>query len=206
MSETARFWDERYAEKDRIWSGEPNGVLVAEAADLPPGRALDLGCGEGADAIWLARRGWRVTGVDISAVALARAAKTAAAVGVADLIEWQRCDLADWRPDGAYDLVSAQFLHSPDGLPRDAVLRRAGKAVAPGGVLLVVGHAEYPEGAEHHPDTHFPTPDEVVADVDPAPGEWDVLVAEVRERTGPQPAGRPVAHRDSAVKLRRRTG
>lgn len=88
------FWDGRYRENDRIWSGEANVALVREAADLAPGRALDLGCGEGGDAVWLARRGWRVTATDISGVALERAASHAADAGVGDRVEWQRHDFA----------------------------------------------------------------------------------------------------------------
>jgi SAM-dependent methyltransferase len=205
--EAARFWDERYAERDRIWSGEPNGVLVAEAAGLAPGRALDLGCGEGADAIWLARRGWRVTAVDISGVALGRAATAAAAEGVAERIDWQRRDLTDWYPEAPYDLVSAHFLHSPQDLPGEKILRTAAAAVAPGGVLLVVGHAETPSWAPHpHPAMRFPSPDEVVAGLDLPPGEWEVLLAEEYERIRPTPDGRRAPRRDSTVKVRRRTG
>src|SRR5918997_1941704 len=87
-------WDARYRERDgAMWSGRPNGRLVAEVASLAPGRALDVGCGEGADAIWLAQRGWTVTGVDVSAVALERAAQHAVDAGVGDRIEWRRVDL-----------------------------------------------------------------------------------------------------------------
>src|SRR4051794_28076387 len=94
---TARFWDERYGSADRIWSGKPNPQLVAVAADLEPGTALDAGSGEGADAHWLAAHGWRVTALDVSAVALERAA----AHGPPEVaITWQQADLTVWRPDG----------------------------------------------------------------------------------------------------------
>ena len=126
------FWDARYRESERIWSGEPNAALVREVADLEPGTALDLGCGEGADAIWLARRGWKVTAVDISGVALERAARYAVAEGV-EGIDWQRHDLGSSWPEGEYDLVSAHFLHSPGDMPRESILRRAAAAVAPAG-------------------------------------------------------------------------
>src|SRR4051794_25845689 len=116
-------WDDRYAESHRIWSGNPNVALVAEIAGLPPGRALDLGCGEGADAVWLARQGWQVTAADISPVALVRAAEHAADAGVT--VDFQHHDLSQTFPDGTYDLVSAQFLHFWEDFDRDKILRRA---------------------------------------------------------------------------------
>lgn len=142
----AEMWDDRYRGSDRIWSGNPNVVLVREVEGLTPGRALDLGCGEGADAVWLARWGWKVTATDISRVALERAAVHAAEADVADRIDWQWHDLGASFPEGEYDLVSAQFLHSMGDLPRERILRRAALAVAPGGVLLVVGHMASPPG------------------------------------------------------------
>ena len=126
-----QFWEERYSGEERVWSGNPNVLLVREVADLAPGSALDLGCGEGADAIWLARRGWRVTAVDVSATALRRGAAHAADADVADGITWEQHDLSRSFPAGAFDLVSAQFLHSPvaeDG-ERESILRRAAAAV-----------------------------------------------------------------------------
>ena len=133
-------WDERYAGRDRVWSGRANAVLAAEAADLAPGRAVDLGCGEGGDAIWLAERGWQVTGIDFSETGLARAAAHAAERGVADRIEWRRSDLRSWTPEGEqWDLVTSHFLHLLDDGMLEAT-RQMARAVAPGGTLLVVGH------------------------------------------------------------------
>ena len=93
---TQEFWDARYRSADRIWSGNPNPHLVAHVAELFPRTALDVGCGEGADAIWLASLGWQVTAIDVSTVALDRAAEQAAAAGrrVADRITWQHADVA----------------------------------------------------------------------------------------------------------------
>ena len=108
----ARQWDDMYRSRARVWSGRPNPQLVAETAGLTPGTALDLGCGEGADALWLAERGWTVTAVDVSAVALERAAGHAAASEAGSSITWLQRDLEAWAPDGQFDLVSAQFLHS----------------------------------------------------------------------------------------------
>lgn len=199
------WWNTFYAERDQIWSGKPNAVLVDEVAGLNPGRALDLGCGEGADAIWLAEQGWAVTAVDISSVALGRAAEHAKDAGVADRIEWQQHELGKSFPDGEFDLVSAQFLHSKTELDRDAILRRAAGAVAPGGVLLIEGHMGFPPGEHNpHPDIHFPTPDEVIESLALADGEWETLVSEVHDRAQVMRDGVLINRRDSTVKVRRR--
>lgn len=201
------FWDQHYGTAPAIWSGRPNAQLVAEVADLPPGTALDVGCGEGADAVWLASRGWRVTGVDISAVALGRAAEAAAAAGVA--ADWVRADLIGWTPPaGAFDLVSAHFLHLA-GEQRRTVYARLAAAVAPGGTLLLVAHEE-PVGehaAEHRASGwdmtgRFSTAAEEAAALDPA--EWEVLVAEHRPRTTTRPDGQQVSRPDVVLRARRR--
>ncbi|MER7940011.1 MULTISPECIES: SAM-dependent methyltransferase [unclassified Streptomyces] len=202
----AEMWDDRYRESDRIWSGNPNVVLVREVEDLKPGRALDLGCGEGADAVWLARTGWQVTATDISRVALERAAVHAAEAGVADRVDWQWHDLGASFPEGEYDLVSAQFLHSMGDLPREEILRRAAGAVAPGGVLLVVGHAGFPSWEHDHPDMELPTTDEVLASLELPEGEWEVLLSEEHERVQNDPDGNPTTRTDNALKVRRTAG
>ncbi|MEU3311700.1 class I SAM-dependent methyltransferase [Streptomyces sp. NPDC006662] len=197
------FWDSRYRESERIWSGRPNSVLVREAAGLTPGRALDLGCGEGADAVWLAGRGWRVTGTDISPVALERAAGHAAEAGLADRIAFERHDLGESFPAGEFDLVSACFLHSPGEIPRERILRRAAAAVAPGGILLVAGHGGPAPGAQNpHPELHFPTPEEVLAALELPEEGWEVLVCAEHERTGAE-AERPGHGYDNTLTLRR---
>ncbi|MEU4222708.1 class I SAM-dependent methyltransferase [Nonomuraea sp. NPDC026600] len=204
MADDTELWDARYREGDQIWSGNPNVILVREAADLEPGRALDLGCGEGADAVWLARRGWRVTAVDISGVALERAARHAAREGVAERIDWQRHDLAASFPGGVFDLISAQFLHSHGNLPREKILQAAAAAVAPGGVLLVVGHAGFPPWEhDHHHDLSFPTPDEVLEALELEEGRWEVLLSEEHERSQTGPDGQAIVRTDSALKVRR---
>ncbi|SHN43519.1 Thioredoxin reductase [Cryptosporangium aurantiacum] len=208
----AATWDARYAESDRIWSGDPNTALVTEAGDLPPGRALDLGCGEGGDAVWLARRGWTVTAVDISRVALERAAQHAADAGIADRIDFQRHNLAESFPDGEYDLVSAQFLHSWGDMPRDAILARAAAAVAPGGILLIEGHSGAPHwenpdgthGSHEHPGHELPGPDQVIASLQLPDAEWELLVVDEHARERTLPDGRTIHHVDNTVKYRRR--
>ncbi|MFJ2231945.1 MULTISPECIES: SAM-dependent methyltransferase [Streptomyces] len=200
----AELWDDRYRESDRIWSGNPNTVLVREVEGLKPGRALDLGCGEGADAVWLARWGWRVTATDISRVALERAALHAAEAGVTDRVDWQWHDLGATFPEGEYDLVSAQFLHSMGDLPREEILRRAARAVAPGGVLLIVGHAGFPHWEQNpDPSVRFPTPDEVLASLELPDGAWEVLLSDEHERVQNDPDGNPTTRTDNALKVRR---
>src|SRR3954452_13968998 len=105
------FWEERYRYQSAIWSGRPNWVLVAEIADASPGTALDVGCGEGGDAIWLAQQGWTVTAVDFATVALESGATRAATLGLGDRIRWLHADLNQWQPEEMYDLVSCQYLH-----------------------------------------------------------------------------------------------
>src|SRR6201999_1068924 len=113
----------------RVWSGRVNVQFADLVSDLPPGRALDLGCGEGGDAVWLAERGWHVTAVDVSETALARAKAEAKTRGMLDRIDFQRHDLSDSFPDGSFDLASAQFLHSTVRLKRTQVLINPAGAV-----------------------------------------------------------------------------
>jgi SAM-dependent methyltransferase len=204
-----QYWDDRYGQSERMWSGNPNPVLVREAADLPPGHALDLGCGEGADAIWLAARGWRVTAVDVSRVAMDRGAVRAgsAGAGVAERIDWQLHDLGTSFPVGSFDLVSAQFLYFRAAASREQILRAAAAAVAPGGILLIEGHAGFPASADHpHAETGFPTPEATVAALDLAAGEWEILLAEEHEREHNDPTGKSTVHTDSTVKVKRLAG
>ena len=131
-------WDERYATTELVWGAGPNRFLVTEVDGLPPGRALDLGCGEGRNAIWLAERGWEVTGVDFSEIGLAKARRLASQRGVE--VAWVRADLLAYQPEeGAFDLVIVMYIHLPAAQLAD-VMKRAGAALAPGGTLLVVGH------------------------------------------------------------------
>jgi SAM-dependent methyltransferase len=133
-------WNRRYAGSELLWTARPNRFLVAEAAELSPGRALDLACGEGRNAVWLAEQGWHVTGVDFSGVALAKAGELAAARGVEIDVDWIEADLFDYRPGrAAYDLVLLFYLQLPERLRRP-IVRAAAEAVAPGGRLLLVAH------------------------------------------------------------------
>jgi len=201
--DTAEHWDHRYADVgDRMWSGRPNGALVAEVADLEPGTALDVGCGEGADAIWLAQQGWRVTAVDISKVAVDRGREVAEREGVD--VEWAALDILEDAlpigPGGGYDLVSAQypaFRHDAD----DTAIRALLDAVAPGGTLLVVHHAF--EG-EHRPHGFDPADYVQPDDVGRLLGEgWTVEVHERRPRV--RPPGSPGPDVPDAVLRARRS-
>ena len=194
-------WDERYAGAEQIWSGEPNGALVAEVSALAPGRALDVGCGEGADALWLAARGWEVTALDVSRVALERAARAADRAGVA--VTWVHAGLVEAAlvegvlPAGAYDLVSAQYpalLRTPDRAAERALLG----AVAPGGTLLVVHH-DVLDGQAHGFDPADYVLPAVVAEL--LDDRWQVEVDERRDRHVSGGAG---AHHTADLVLRAR--
>ncbi|GAB3709071.1 class I SAM-dependent methyltransferase [Mariniluteicoccus flavus] len=190
-------WDARYAADDRMWSGQPNGLLVAEVADMPPGRALDVGCGEGADTLWLALRGWDVTAVDVSRVAIDRGRAAAGESGVH--VDWRVGDVVAAGPElGTFDLVTAFYPVLPkESRGIDVFL----DAVAPGGVLLFVHHVFGDDHAAEHgfDPADFVQPDDVRA----ALGDgWTVESAGVRDRTVTE--GQGAGHTlDSLVRARR---
>jgi len=204
MAETAQqHWENRYAQKDQIWSGRVNAHLPTVTADLAPGRALDLGCGEGGDSVWLAKQGWRVVAVDIATNALQRAKAAAVTEGVDGRIDFAQHDLSDSFPDGSFHLVSAQFLHSTVRLEREAVLRKAAAAVLPGGTLLIVDHGEAPPWATDHVHHHvFPSAEEVVAGLNLSDGWTRVHVGPV-EREAVGPGGQQATLIDNLMVLRR---
>ncbi len=194
-------WDGRYGERERLWSGQPNGALVAEVAGLRPGRALDVGCGEGADAVWLARGGWDVTGLEVSGVALERAAGHARDAGVT--VDWVHAGLVEAAfPAGSFDLVSAQYpalLRTDDAAAERALI----EAVAPGGVLLVVHHAGMDTQPVH--DDGFDPADYVWPTMVAAllTDGWAVDVHEQRARVAPD-SGAGAHHADDLVLRARR--
>ncbi len=160
------YWDERYRTEELIWKAAPNRFLVEELDALVPGRALDVACGEGRNAVWLASKGWRVTGADFSRAGLAKAQRLATDRGVE--VTWVEADVVEWRPATAsFDLVVVMYLHLPAEQRRRA-LAHAAAALAPGGVLLVVGHDTSNlvkgTGGPQDPEVLF-TPEEIVEDI-----------------------------------------
>jgi len=186
------YWQEHY--RARAQGGgagastvPPNPHLVAAAAGLAPGRALDAGCGEGAEARWLASRGWRVSALDISATALerARAGAQAADAEAARRIEWIRADLTAWSPaEEDYDLVASHYVHAAEG--SDAVLNTLAAAVAPGGTLLIVGHDAATHQHADRADAYL-TPEGAAAALDAQ--HWEITTAETRTRPEPHRLG-----------------
>lgn len=159
-------WDARYSATELVWTAEPNRWVTEVLTGRPPGTAVDLACGEGRNAIWLAEQGWAVTGVDFSAAGLDKARALAHQRGVH--VDWQRADLADWRPRQPVDLVLLAYLQVPEQLRRP-VHRAAAQALRPGGTLLVIGHDSTNlidgVGGPQDPTVLF-TSNDVLADVD----------------------------------------
>ncbi|MBT1624014.1 methyltransferase domain-containing protein [Curtobacterium flaccumfaciens pv. oortii] len=199
------WWEQRYAERDGIWSGRVNAVLADVAGVLPVGRALDLGCGEGGDVVWLAEQGWDALGVDLSVTAIERGSRASVSAGVEERTAFVAADLATWETAARFDLVTASFLQSwPVEIPRAEILRRATGFVAIGGHLLVTAHAapphdDLPAGMREY---RFPTPDEDLTALQ-LDGSWDVVADELRPRTATTPDGDPHEVLDSVVLVRR---
>jgi SAM-dependent methyltransferase len=195
------FWEERYRSTARVWSGDPNPQLVAEVAGRPPGRALDVGCGEGADAIWLARRGWTVVAADISSVALDRGAQHARDISreVSARIDWRQVDLLASPPEpDSFDLVSVQFMQLPPE-QRTPLFAALIASVRPGGTLLVVGHhpSDLATDVPRPPMPElFYTPDEIAGLLDDS---WTVEVSEARPRPASTPDGVEVTVHDTVM-------
>jgi SAM-dependent methyltransferase len=196
-----RRWEQALREHgDALTSRPANQYLRTEFADLPPGRALDAGCGHGAESIWLAGLGWQVTAVDFSVAALDRGRQTAASLGpeISERIDWVEGDLGAWTPAaGEHDLVVCLYVHVADSV--GDLVRRLSSGVAPGGTLFLVGHRPI------DPATGQPTPaagqvqvsvGEALGALDPA--HWEIMVAEERQRAQ---TGTGV---DAVVRARRR--
>lgn len=201
-NDPTEFWERFYLDRDR-WSTDPNAALVAETQDLIPGTALDLGCGQGGDAIWLASKGWNVTAVDLSVNALTRAAEHARSAGLDDRIRWERHDLAASFPSGSFDLVSACYLHAPVALDRDGILTAAAAAVAPSGILLIVGHAGAPSWSSAPPRVRFPTAEETLESLALPDAGWTVERSVEVRQPATSPDGVAGTRPDSVLRLRR---
>jgi len=209
---------------DQIWTGERAGSmgtsdanphLIQEVGGLPPGSAIDAGCGAGAEAIWLATQGWTVTAADVAEAALELAEQRAAAAGVAGQVQWVQADLSTWEPDGQYDLVTTHYAH-PE-MPQLEFYDRIASWVAPQGTLLVVGHLRH-QGHDHdhrstqsdgHGDEQTQPPSAATATADAItalldPGVWAIATAKESHRTLPGPGGRPTTVHDVVVRASRR--
>ena len=194
-------WNSRYSESDRMWSGNPNGALVDIAKQIAPGRALDVGCGEGADAVWLASHGWQVTAIDPSSVALERARAHGANTSVAWINSGIQEFAARERAE-SFDLVSAMYpvIEAPDP---DTGVEYLTELVAPGGHLLFVHHVVDPEHLRQHPEfAHVLSVDAVRDYLTAHADEWSVEVAEDRART--VTSSRGAGHSTDRVILARR--
>lgn len=212
---------------DKTWSGErapamsagdPNPHLINEVGGLEPGTAIDAGCGAGAEAIWLAKQGWAVTGADVADAALGYAKDRAAAAGVNDQLRWVQADLSTWEPDMQYDLVTTHYAHP--AMPQLDFYDRIADWVAPGGTLLIVGHLHHEhstpahstisEGAHRreHGHTHPPvgassTAAAMTERLDPT--VWTVITAEESHRSVIGPGGRPDIIDDVVLRAARRS-
>jgi 2-polyprenyl-3-methyl-5-hydroxy-6-metoxy-1,4-benzoquinol methylase len=198
----AAFWDERYRAREAAWSAEINERVADAVAGVTPGRALDAGCGEGADAIWLAEHGWDVTAADISAVALERGR----ANDPTGRVEWLQADLLVWVPAASsYDLVTAHFIHFPSP-QRETMFRRLAAAVRSRGTLLIVAHhpSDLQTTARRPPMPEvFYTADEIAAQLEPE--DWEIIDAGAFSRSAVDPDGQSITVHDTVLRARRRS-
>jgi len=203
MSDAVTFWDGVYASRPTT-DARPNVRLTESATGLPPGEALDLGCGDGGDALWLARQGWQVTAVDISAVAVERLTVLAASHGLGGQVTAVRHDLGEGFPRGGFDLICAHYLHTPSGLDRATVLRSAAHALRANGRLLIVDHGSAaPWSWDYGSDVRYPSPREVAEGIGLDPATWLVERADTPRRIATGPDGRTAEVTDHVLLIRR---
>ena len=197
------YWEQRYSGSERVWSGKVNATMASVVAELAPGTAIDLGCGEGGDVLWLAEQGWRAHGLDISATAVGRAREEAAARGLENA-SFTATDLSAWRPDpNSADLVTASFFQSNVELDRIAILRTAASALRSGGHLVVISHAAPPPWAGKKGPQMLSARDDA-AQLDLPSDEWIIEEADERSRPASGPDGQHTELIDAVLVVRRR--
>lgn len=198
------FWEQRYAQSLNRQRGKAGKILQQMLAELRPGRALELGSSTGDDSLWLAERGWQVTGVDISDSAVQTAQRLAKEAGLADRIDFLSCDLATSFPSGQFELVCALYFQSPFDFPRDRILQQAAASLVPGGHILVVTHASAPPWSkpEHHKHV-FPTIESERQDLALAEKDWEMLDCRLITRLAKGPEGQEAELTDNLIFARR---
>jgi SAM-dependent methyltransferase len=201
---SADFWEDLYTSGSMPVHPQPNAQLIGAVSDLPAGEALDLGSGNGGDAIWLARHGWHVTAVDISTTAVERLNERASKLSLDDKITATQHDVDAGFPPGRFDLINVHYLHTPFSLDRVRLLRAAAHALLPSGHLLVVDHGSTaPWSWNQGPDLRYPSPQEVYADLDMDPLAWQAVTAETRQRMATGPDGQTAEVTDHVLMIRR---
>ncbi|MFH8977093.1 class I SAM-dependent methyltransferase [Streptomyces sp. NPDC017890] len=203
-TDAAEYWDRLYAARPMPVDPGPNVRLTETVRGLEPGEALDLGCGPGGDALWLARRGWQVTAVDVSTVTVERLTSLASEHGLSSRITACPHDLHRSLPDGTFDLINAHYLHTPLDLDRATVLRAAAHALRQSGRLIVVDHGSTaPWSWNQDPDVRYPTPLEVAAGLDLDPRSWRIETARAATRSATGPNGLTADVTDHILVVRR---
>lgn len=202
------YWEKHWGHVGAAAEHEDHGAptnphVMVETRDLVPGNALDAGCGTGTEAIWLAARGWHVTGADISNNALSVASERARAASVSERVTWVEADLTSWEPAEEFDLVITNYAHA--ALPQLAFYRRIANWVVPGGTLIIVAHLRRPTGTEvgpQPPGAATASLEEITSILGPV--NWSIDSAREHVRALNTPAGSPALLRDVVVRATRR--
>ncbi|WP_417824069.1 class I SAM-dependent methyltransferase [Thalassospira lucentensis] len=198
------FWEQHYEKATSETSGRPTAVLEKFVTDRTSGAALELGCGKGDDAVWLAKNGWAVTAIDISATAMGYARANAVRNGVLEKITFDQRDLMTDFPKGSFALVTAQFLESPVVFARNSIINCASRLVAPGGLLLVTSHGSVPSWSWEKPDKYYPKPTEALENLSLDLGEWTQICVDNLERLAKGPNGEEGMVLDTVIALERK--
>ena len=202
------YWDSHWQQTNKHSAGQeiaPNPYLARETRGLTPGTAPNAGCGEGAEAIWLALEGWQVIAADISSEALSRASERATKATAGEGVQWVEADLSVWKPGKLFDLVTTHYTHP--AMPQLAFYERVSDWVAPGGTLLIVGHLHTPDAADAADHVHHPPEEVMVTAASITTGldatQWDVVTADEQTRTATDRAGQSVQLHDVVVRATR---